>query len=206
MRPNLLKAKFARGEVAYGVNLMFPSVQLVETFALLGFDWVLLDCEHGAISFESLDALTMAADAAGITPIVRPPNNDDASILRALDRGAVVGDAVAHGAERVHVGPVGRRIENLGQSAPSDIANQRGFFLLSGRSVFGLNFTNQFYRGEIGAALFLWRTCANAIGGGNTVIVLIAGYSFASGGRRMYSSRTISQARSFACCAVNPCF
>jgi 4-hydroxy-2-oxoheptanedioate aldolase len=96
MRPNLLKAKFGRGEVAYGVNLMFPSVQLVETFALLGFDWVLLDCEHGAISFESLDALTMAADAAGITPIVRPPNNDDASILRALDRGA-------HGIQVPHV-------------------------------------------------------------------------------------------------------
>jgi len=102
--------------------------------------------------------------------------------------------------------PVGRRIENLRQSSPSDIANQRGFFLLGGRSVFGLKFANQFYRGEIGAALFLWRTCANAIGGGNPVIILIAGYSFASGGRRMYSSRTISQARSFACCAVNPCF
>ena len=96
MRPNALKAKFAAGEAAYGVNLMFPSVQLVETFALLGFDWVLLDCEHGAISFESLDALTMAADASGITPIVRPPNNDEASILRALDRGA-------HGIQVPHV-------------------------------------------------------------------------------------------------------
>jgi 4-hydroxy-2-oxoheptanedioate aldolase len=96
MRPNALKAKFERGEVAYGVNLMFPSVQLVEAFALLGFDWVLLDCEHGAISFESLDALTAAADAAGITPIVRPPNKDESSILRALDRGA-------HGVQVPHV-------------------------------------------------------------------------------------------------------
>ena len=101
--------------------------------------------------------------------------------------------------------PVGRRIENLGQSAPSDIANQRGFFLLGGRSVFGLNFTNQFYRGEIGAALFLWRASANAIGGGNPIIILIADYSL-SGVRRMYFSRTISQARLCACCAVKPCF
>ena len=73
--------------------------------------------------------------------------------------------------------PVGRRIKNLRQSAPSDITNQRGFFLLGGRSVFGLKFANQFYRGEIGAALFLGRACANAIGGGNPVIVLIADYS-----------------------------
>jgi len=69
--------------------------------------------------------------------------------------------------------PVGRRIEYLRQSSPSDIANQRGFFLLGGRSVFGLKFANQFYRGEIGAALFLGRTCANAIGGGNPITVLI---------------------------------
>ena len=103
--------------------------------------------------------------------------------------------------------PVGRRIENLRQSAPADITHQRGFFLLGGRSVFGLKFANQFYRGEIGAALFLGRACADAIGGGNPVIVLIADYSLvASGGNRMYSSRTISQARSCACCAVKPCF
>ena len=103
--------------------------------------------------------------------------------------------------------PVSRRTENLRQSAPADITNQRGFFLLGGRSVFGLKFANQFYRGEIGAAFFLGRACANAIGGGNPVIILIADYSlsFASGGNRMYSSRTISQARSFACCAVKPC-
>ena len=104
--------------------------------------------------------------------------------------------------------PLGCRTENLRQSTPADIAHERGFFFLGGRSVFGLKFANQFYRGEIGAALFLGRACANAIGGGNPVIILIADYSlsFASGGRRMYSSRTISQARSFACCAVNPCF
>ena len=103
--------------------------------------------------------------------------------------------------------PVSRRIKNLRQSAPADVTHERGFFLLGGRSVFGLKFANQFYRGKIGAAFFLGRTCANAIGGGNSVIVLIADYSlsFASGGNRMYSSRTISQARSFACCAVNPC-
>src|ERR1035438_3540398 len=86
--------------------------------------------------------------------------------------------------------PVSRRTENLRQSAPADITNQRGFFLLGGRSVFGLKFANQFYRGEIGAALFLGRTCANTIGGGNPVIILIAGYSlsFASGGNRQSCS------------------
>src|ERR1035441_10323122 len=57
--------------------------------------------------------------------------------------------------------PVSRRTENLRQSAPADIAHQCGLFLLVGRSVFGLKFANQFYGGEIGAALFLGRNCAN---------------------------------------------
>ncbi len=99
MRPNAMKARFARGEAAYGCNVMFPSVQIVETIGRLGFDWVLLDCEHGAITVESLDALTAAADAVGITPIVRPSSNDPVSIGQVLDRGA-------HGIQVPHVDTV----------------------------------------------------------------------------------------------------
>ena len=101
--------------------------------------------------------------------------------------------------------PIGRRIKNLRQSAPTDIADKRGFFLGGGRSVFGLKFANQFYRGEIGTAFFLRRTCPDAIRIGDAIIILVADYSLASGGNRMYSSRTISQARLCACCGVKPC-
>jgi 4-hydroxy-2-oxoheptanedioate aldolase len=96
MRPNAMKARFARGEPAYGLNLMFPSIQLVEMIGRLGFDWVFVDLEHGAISIDRLDALTMAADAAGITSIVRPPANDAVAIGQVLDRGA-------HGIQVPHV-------------------------------------------------------------------------------------------------------
>jgi len=74
---------------------------------------------------------------------------------------------------------------------------------LGGRAVFRLKFANQFYRGKIDAALFLERTGANAIGGGNPIIILIADYTF-SGVRRMYFSRISSQARLCAICAVKP--
>ena len=74
----------------------------------------------------------------------------------------------------------------------------------------GLKLANQFDRREIGSAFFFRRTGANIIRSGNPVIFgvanwRIADYSLTSGGRRMYSSRTISQARSWACCAVIPC-
>jgi 4-hydroxy-2-oxoheptanedioate aldolase len=35
---------------------MIPSPQIVEMVGRLGFDWVLIDLEHGAISLETLQA------------------------------------------------------------------------------------------------------------------------------------------------------
>ena len=73
MNPNTMKAKFTAGEPAFGLSIMFPSPQMVEMCAGLGFDWVLIDCEHGSIGLESVEHLIMAAEAASLTPIVRPP-------------------------------------------------------------------------------------------------------------------------------------
>jgi len=96
MKPNAMKARFARREPAYGLNLMFPSPQIVEMIGRLGFDWVFIDLEHGSITIDQLDVLVMAADAAGITPIVRPSSNDPVAIGQVLDRGA-------HGIQVPHV-------------------------------------------------------------------------------------------------------
>ena len=49
---NKAKAKIHRGEVALGVSLMFPAPQLVEMLAYAGFDWVLIDCEHGSYQMD----------------------------------------------------------------------------------------------------------------------------------------------------------
>ena len=89
MKPNLMKAKIQAGQPALGVSVMFPSPQIVEMIGALGFDWVLIDCEHGTIDVESVEHLVMAAEVSGITPIVRPPSRDPADILRVLDRGAM---------------------------------------------------------------------------------------------------------------------
>ena len=86
--PNLMKAKLQRGEAALGCSLMFPSPQIVEMLGYAGFDWVLLDCEHGSLSLVDVEVMCMAADAAGITPIARPANNSASAIQSVLDRGA----------------------------------------------------------------------------------------------------------------------
>lgn len=84
-----MKARFAKGEPAFGLSIMFPSAQFVEMAAPLGFDWVLIDCEHGSIGIESAEALIMAAEAAGLTPIVRPPSKAAREISQVMDLGAM---------------------------------------------------------------------------------------------------------------------
>jgi len=85
---NAMKEQIAGGGVALGVSMMFPSPQLVEMLAYAGFDWMLLDCEHGSLSLADVEVMCMAADAAGITPIARPRSNSTADIQSVMDRGA----------------------------------------------------------------------------------------------------------------------
>ena len=62
MRPNKMKMKLAAGEPALGLSVMIPSPQLVEMAGGLGFDWVLIDCEHGTITLETVELMIMAAE------------------------------------------------------------------------------------------------------------------------------------------------
>lgn len=84
-----MKARLLAGEPALGCSVMIPSPQMVEMLAHAGFDWVLIDLEHGTIGLESAELMVMAAEAAGITPIARPRSHAGADIAAVLDRGAM---------------------------------------------------------------------------------------------------------------------
>jgi 4-hydroxy-2-oxoheptanedioate aldolase len=90
-----MKEKLRAGEPVYGVSVMIPSPQIVEMVAAAGFDWVLLDCEHGTLTLESVELMAMAAEASGITAIARPMTKSAEHILQVLDRG-VMGVQVPH--------------------------------------------------------------------------------------------------------------
>lgn len=88
MKPNRMKEKLRAGQPALGCSIMIPSPQMVEMLAHAGFDWVLIDLEHGTIGLESAELMIMAAEAAGITPIARPRTNAAQDISAVMDRGA----------------------------------------------------------------------------------------------------------------------
>ena len=114
---NQLKQKLLAGRPAFGVSVMFPSPHVVDMVGRLGFDWVLIDCEHGSISLESVELMVMAAEASDITPIVRPPVNSSEAILQVMDRGAMgvqvphvnTADDATRAVEAVKYHPLGER-------------------------------------------------------------------------------------------------
>ena len=75
-------------ETAFSVFIGFPSTQMVEMVAYNGFDVVVIDNEHGMLSEENVEHMVIAAENAGITPLVRVVSSDPAHILKAMDRGA----------------------------------------------------------------------------------------------------------------------
>jgi len=90
-----MKAKLEAGEPVFGASVMIPSPQIVEMLGAFGFDWVLLDCEHGTLTLESVELMAMAAEASGMTAIARPATRGADHILQVLDRG-VMGVQVPH--------------------------------------------------------------------------------------------------------------
>lgn len=89
MRKNLTKAKIKAGETAYGVFVGMGCPTLVEIIGLIGFDFVLLDAEHGPLDLETCEHMVRAADNVNITPIIRIAMNIQQNILRYLDIGAL---------------------------------------------------------------------------------------------------------------------
>jgi 4-hydroxy-2-oxoheptanedioate aldolase len=84
------------GELKLGVVMLASSPVLIEVAGYLGYDFVLIDLEHGdGIDSASVAHLIRAADAAGVTSMVRVARNEPDHIMRVLDAGAA-GVVVPH--------------------------------------------------------------------------------------------------------------
>jgi len=88
MRENKLKQTLNSGKVATGSFLKLTDPAIVEIAGLAGFDFVIIDMEHGPISIETAQNLVRAAEVRNMTPIIRITENHPGLILRALDIGA----------------------------------------------------------------------------------------------------------------------
>jgi 2-keto-3-deoxy-L-rhamnonate aldolase RhmA len=108
--------------IAIGCWLDLPSPEVAEIVAAAGFDFALIDLEHGAIGIETAQHMLMAFNGSVTEPLLRVPEASEAWVKRALDAGAAavmvprVEDPVlaARLGAWATYGPEGRRGEGLG--------------------------------------------------------------------------------------------
>ena len=83
-----IKAMLREGRTVIGPFFGTGCPDFVEIAGLAGFDFLIIDTEHGPGNPESIQNLIRAAELRGIAPIVRVTSADSQTILRTLDVGA----------------------------------------------------------------------------------------------------------------------
>ena len=82
-----LKAILKSDRVSLGTWSQVAAPEMVDLIALNGFEFTIIDCEHGFFGIETAENLARAADANDIAAAVRLPKNDPVLIMKALDAG-----------------------------------------------------------------------------------------------------------------------
>jgi len=87
-RKNILKQKLNAGTNVIGTWSSLSSSNVVNVLGTTGLDFVVIDMEHGSMSFETVENMVRAAESTGISPIVRVWDDQEQTLLRALETGA----------------------------------------------------------------------------------------------------------------------
>jgi len=89
MTATSLKERLQRGEPVLGTIMPLPSPEVAEIAGLAGYDFLLLDMEHGPVTPHVLEGLVRACRAFNVPALARVPEDHPKTILRALDVGCV---------------------------------------------------------------------------------------------------------------------
>jgi 4-hydroxy-2-oxoheptanedioate aldolase len=85
---NTFKQALKHDRPLFGLFMGIPNTTVAELCAGAGFDWVLIDSEHGPFDLQSIMAHLQAVAPYPVSPIVRPVEGQTALIKQLLDIGA----------------------------------------------------------------------------------------------------------------------
>ena len=111
--------KLNNGQPVLGTWIVIPSIISVDIIASTGLDFVIVDREHGPISFETAQEMAISCESQGVSPIMRVGDIDKASIQNALDIGM-------HGIQVPNVDTV-QNAKDVVSCAKYPPAGERGF-------------------------------------------------------------------------------
>lgn len=88
VKTNQVKRALREGRPTAGAWMQLCSPITAEIMSRVGFDWLLIDMEHGHGDYQTLLGQLQAIEGSPVIPIVRVQWNDPAVIKRVLDLGA----------------------------------------------------------------------------------------------------------------------
>ena len=87
IQPNQTKAKLKQGLPVYGVLSTSDDPQFAELCGIAGFDFYMLDAEHGLIDPAQAVNVIRACERTNTTPLIRIGSKDPKLVLQYLDAG-----------------------------------------------------------------------------------------------------------------------
>lgn len=88
MKQYSLKEDMKNGKPLMGIWAQTASPETVEMIGCSGYDFAIVDMEHGCMGVETAESLVRAADAMNLPVLVRVLDNQPSMIMKALDSGA----------------------------------------------------------------------------------------------------------------------
>lgn len=83
-----VKRKLEAGETVFGSFFKVDSPAIAELYGLAGFDFLILDAEHGCFTHGQIENLIRTCERMGMSSVIRTPDAQEANILHVLDSGA----------------------------------------------------------------------------------------------------------------------
>ena len=143
IQENRTKRKLNAGQPAYGVISTSDDPQLAELFGLAGFDFYMLDAEHGLLDPAQVVNVIRACERVNMTPLVRIGPKDPKLVLQYLDAGMMgvmmpgleTLDEIRMLVNAVKYPPVGKRGMGLTRAS--------GYIATGNEAVNYINFSNE---------------------------------------------------------------
>lgn len=80
--------KLRKNQVCFGSWITLGHSSIAEIMCGAGFDWLVVDMEHSAITISEAQQLIQVIELSGVAPLVRVGQNNPNTIKRAMDCGA----------------------------------------------------------------------------------------------------------------------
>jgi 4-hydroxy-2-oxoheptanedioate aldolase len=143
IRENQAKYKLKAGQPTYGVLSTSADTQIAELFGLAGFDYYMLDAEHGLMDAAQVVDVIRVCERVNMTPMVRIGSKDPKLVLQYLDAGMMgvmmpgleTPDEIKMLIDAVKYPPLGKR--GMG------ITRASGYIAVGKEAVDYINFSNE---------------------------------------------------------------